>query len=82
MNTNKSVIVYGPRACGKTRHAKRIAKHFGLSRIIDDWDGTALPPKAGALILTNLQPNPELVELIGGYRNVHAYDSLPAAVRS
>lgn len=31
-----SVIVYGPQGCGKTTRAKQIARHFGLSRIIDD----------------------------------------------
>ncbi len=32
---NKSIIVYGPQGCGKTRNAARIAKHFGLVKIID-----------------------------------------------
>lgn len=34
---NKSIIVYGPQGCGKTRYAERIAKHFGLT-IINDAD--------------------------------------------
>lgn len=32
-----SKIVYGPQACGKTRNAAALAKHFGLSRVVDDW---------------------------------------------
>lgn len=32
-----SVIVYGPAGCGKTRFAKRLMKHFGMSRVIDEW---------------------------------------------
>ena len=35
----KSWIVYGPPASGKTRNAKAIAAHLGLSRIVDEWDG-------------------------------------------
>ena len=32
-----SVIVYGPAGCGKTHNAKRLMKHFGMSRVIDEW---------------------------------------------
>lgn len=32
-----AVIVYGPQACGKTRHAAALAAHLGLGTIIDDW---------------------------------------------
>lgn len=32
----KSVVVYGPQGCGKTTHAKALAKHFGVAHIVDD----------------------------------------------
>jgi replication-associated recombination protein RarA len=32
---NKSVIVYGPQGCGKTTHAPAMAKHFGLSAVVE-----------------------------------------------
>lgn len=31
------IIVYGPPACGKTTNGERLAKHFGLSGVIDEW---------------------------------------------
>lgn len=40
MATEKSWIVYGPQGCGKTLHAKAIAKALGLDHIVDDWDGS------------------------------------------
>lgn len=32
------VIIYGPQGCGKTTHAKALAKHLGLNHIIDDGE--------------------------------------------
>lgn len=34
-----TAIVYGPPACGKTRHAKQIAEYLGIdpANIVDDW---------------------------------------------
>jgi hypothetical protein len=50
---NKSVIVYGPQGCGKTRNAERIRKHFGLERIVDDFCGIIGPAfDKGILYLT------------------------------
>ncbi|WP_292099428.1 dATP/dGTP diphosphohydrolase domain-containing protein [Mesorhizobium sp.] len=49
MNT---VIVYGPRACGKTTNAELLRKHYDCGMVLDVWDtGEALTP--GALHLTN-----------------------------
>lgn len=52
---NRSVIVQGPQACGKTRNAVRLAHHFGLSQIHDNANPHALPLgiSVGWLILTN-----------------------------
>jgi len=53
---NRSVVVYGPQRCGKTRNAEALRRHFGLNRVVDDWDGISDVPAAGALILTNVIP--------------------------
>ncbi len=55
-----SVIIYGPQGCGKTTHAKALAKHLGLSHIIDDgrdeegnlWHSDYAIPE-GTLVLTS-----------------------------
>lgn len=49
----KTVIVHGPRACGKTRNAARIAAHFGIPTIVDDWDECLHEITPGAIHLTN-----------------------------
>lgn len=48
----RSVVVYGPQACGKTRNAKALAEHFGLSTIVDDWNGEPFP-SVDMLVLSN-----------------------------
>ncbi|NVM87602.1 SpoVK/Ycf46/Vps4 family AAA+-type ATPase [Variovorax sp. SG517] len=54
-HTPKSVIVYGPPGCGKTRNAKKLLKGFGLNRVEDCWDGKHLET-VGVLYLTNEVP--------------------------
>ena len=50
-----SVIVIAPQGAGKTFNSKLIAKAFGCTSILDDWDGKKrLQP--GTLALTNLSP--------------------------
>ena len=34
----KALVMFGPKACGKTRFAKQIAAHFGIKNIADNWD--------------------------------------------
>lgn len=34
----RSVVVFGPQGCGKTRNAEALAAHFGLRFVVDDWD--------------------------------------------
>ena len=58
---SQSIIVIGPQACGKTRFAKQIAKHYGLPTIVDEgkMSGSlrqAEPEKNGVLYLTNRPP--------------------------
>jgi hypothetical protein len=52
----QSLVVYGPKGCGKTKNAARLAKHFGLSQIIDDWCEGQTIPAQGALVLTQSEP--------------------------
>lgn len=57
--TNQTIIVHGPQGCGKTLNAGRIARAFGLDRVIEDWQpGDPSPPKRGALVLTCETPDP------------------------
>lgn len=53
---HESIIVHGPPGSGKTLNAVAIARHFGLSKILDDQDPAALPPGVGTdtLILTSV----------------------------
>ena len=47
-----AIIIYGPRASGKTRNADKFLKHYNKKRIVDDWDGsTSL--NDDDLVLTN-----------------------------
>jgi len=75
---NKSVIVYGPQGCGKTLNARRIAKHFGLARIEDDYTGGRVRA-TGTLYLTNLTRAE--IDPYDMLRRAVAYADLPAAVR-
>lgn len=51
----RTVVVFGPQGCGKTRNAERLMMAYGCSRVQEEWDGLApLPP--GTLALTNLAP--------------------------
>lgn len=51
---NDSIIICGPRGCGKTRHAEALRRHFGLSCVVEmDEAPTRGLAYKGALILTN-----------------------------
>lgn len=51
--SNRSIVIYGPRACGKTTHAEQLRVHFELETTVDDWDGVSAYPLEGALVLTS-----------------------------
>lgn len=51
-----SVIVHGPRGCGKTRHRLALQRHFGLPDVRDDWGPTETPRAFGTLYLTSFEP--------------------------
>lgn len=51
--SNRSIVIYGPRACGKTTHAEQLRVLFELETTVDDWDGVSAYPREGALVLTS-----------------------------
>ncbi|ANI16800.1 hypothetical protein A9C11_23755 [Pseudomonas citronellolis] len=53
----KSVLLFGPQGCGKTRNATLIAGALGLTKIVDDWQIGDELPLENTLILTNVAPN-------------------------
>ncbi len=44
----RSVIVYGPQGCGKTRNAEALRIHFGLATVCEADDWKAQPPLTDA----------------------------------
>lgn len=81
---NKSCVVYGPQGCGKTRHAKRIAKHLGLSKIVEADDAILHRKrfsKTDTLYLTCMSRT-KIDQVFPDFRRVMSFDSLPAHVRS
>ena len=36
--SNDSIIVYGPKGCGKTHNVNKLAKQFGCDRVIDGFN--------------------------------------------
>lgn len=71
----KSVIVYGPPACGKTRNAQALLNGFGLDRLEDDWEGQHYQ-SIGVLYLTNHVP-----ARFSSYRRVFSFKEALAYVR-
>jgi energy-coupling factor transporter ATP-binding protein EcfA2 len=35
--TTTNIVIYGPSGCGKSTHACALARHYGKTRIVDDW---------------------------------------------
>ena len=52
----KTVIVYGPKGCGKTRNAEHLRQYFGCTEINDDCDGRPMIVKDGYLHLCIVKP--------------------------
>lgn len=53
LTMEKSVIVYGPQACGKTRNMRKLAAAYGLPEIVDDWWSLDDFKPEGVLYTTN-----------------------------
>ena len=48
--SNTGTVIYGPQGCGKTTHAVALARHYGKTRIVDDWQpGGPVPSNTLAL---------------------------------
>jgi adenylate kinase family enzyme len=54
----KSVVVYGPQGCGKTQHADRLQKHFGLHSVHEDFESLQRSSiqATGTLYISNTDP--------------------------
>lgn len=52
LSKEPTVVIHGRAGCGKTHNAEKLAKTFGLSVVIDEWDGGYLP-STGVLALTD-----------------------------
>lgn len=48
-------IIYGAQGSGKSRRADEFLKHYGCTRIVEEWDGK-VRLKNGDLAFTNLKP--------------------------
>ena len=59
INNTNCLVMFGPKACGKTRYAKKIAQHFGLERIADNWRAKAIGLQANTLHICVADPGPE-----------------------
>lgn len=57
---NKTVFIYGPQGCGKTRHADDLARFFRVDRVIDGFDWDQPVPLLNCLVLTHDTPPVEL----------------------
>ena len=59
-------VIYGPQGSGKTRFAKRLAKHYGCERIHDEGIDGPLHrrPKDGTLVLQQDTPRNNKPEII------------------
>lgn len=62
LNLPLSVIVHGPRGCGLTRNAERIAEITSMETVVDNWDPSNAGMLAGHVYLTHAEP-PILTEL-------------------
>lgn len=55
-----SIVIFGPKGCGKASQAARLQQHFGLSKVYDaDCEGLTSSkqlPRHDTLILANAQP--------------------------
>jgi MoxR-like ATPase len=55
----KSVIVYGPQGCGKTRNADALKKHFALKQVVEEFEclrKSEIAPE-DTLYLSNCHPD-------------------------
>lgn len=66
---NQSIIINGPTMCGKTYHAKALAKHFGLNNIVelDEQHKKEINPLDTLYLTFNLDIKNTKTKVIGFY---------------
>lgn len=52
---SRTVLIVGPRRCGKTLHAEALREHFGCAYVFDNWRPSHGIVQ-GALMLTSIKP--------------------------
>lgn len=80
----KSIVVYGPKGCGKTRNAQKIARIYGLHTVVEADEPGALGRvkgggRRGHLFLTNDLETSTVAAAISGANVLH-YDTLASIV--
>jgi hypothetical protein len=50
------VIIVGPAACGKSRNAPALCRHYGLAGVHEDWDGRSRLRADDLLVLVTHAP--------------------------
>lgn len=67
---NKSILVFGPQGCGKTTNSHKLAQHFGLTKIVDNWLPEMPFPQFTTLVLTTwMPPDHELNRRVYSFEN-------------
>jgi energy-coupling factor transporter ATP-binding protein EcfA2 len=74
---NQGIVVYGPQGSGKSTHASALARHYGKTRIVDEWEPGA-PVRDDTLALTSV-PHKGAIYLLDAV--TEAGIALPAARR-
>lgn len=73
--TQKSIVVFGAKGTGKTTNSLAIARHFGLTKVLDEWQPNDAFPETDTLILTNYDPR-NVVPILGDRRVISIGDAL------
>jgi hypothetical protein len=47
------VLIYGPAGSGKSMNSASLAKHYGKTTVLDEWDWRAAPVPGHAIAFTN-----------------------------
>lgn len=80
--STRSIVIFGPRGCGKASQAARLQQHFGLSKVYDaDCEGLTSArqlPRHDTLILTNTQPQRCPVRSMSFEQAVRQMDQAPS----
>ena len=71
-----ALVIYGPKASGKTRNAQAFLDHYGKKNIVEEWDGLTSLGEDDIALLTSDEPwiNPSRVRPYNFIRIDDAFD--------